>query len=307
MGGAKRLTRRGPWWSAPVLLGLALCLPSAAQAEHPDDELIKRGEYALHAAGCISCHTKKEDDAPFLAGGRAIESPFGTFYGPNITPDKETGIGNWSADDLARALTEGRGPDGRHYYPALPYTSYTRMKREDIEAIWAYLQSIEPVRQENKPHELVWYARFRPGLRFWNVLHLRPGEFVPRESESDEWNRGAYLVNAMGHCAECHTPRTRTGGLDPNRLFAGQRLGDDGSIPNITPDRDTGIGRWSGRHIMRYLDMGMDPDGDFAGGTMAEVIEHGTSHLSSEDQRAMAVYLMSLAPIRHDLSVPTHR
>jgi len=301
MGGANSPTRRGPWWSAPVLFCLALCLPTAGQTETPDDDLIKRGEYALHAAGCISCHTKKEDDAPLLAGGRAIESPFGTFYGPNITPDRETGIGGWTVDDLARALTEGRGPDGRHYYPALPYTSYTRMKREDIEAIWAYLQSIEPVHQENRAHELVWYARFRPALRLWKSLHLRPGEFSPRGSESDEWNRGAYLVNAMGHCAECHSPRTRTGGLDPARLFAGQRLGADESIPNITPDRETGIGRWSGRHIMRYLDMGMDPDGDFAGGSMAEVIEHGTTHLSDEDRRAMAVYLMSLDPIRHDL------
>ncbi len=294
---------RGPGGAARYLLALVLllCLMPVAGAVTADEDLIKRGEYNLRAAGCISCHTKKEDGAPFLAGGRAIESPFGTFYGPNITPDKETGIGNWSVDDLVRALTEGRGPDGRHYYPALPYTSYTRMKREDIEAIWAYLQSIEPVRLENKPHELVWFARFRPALRFWNVLHLRPGEFVPRESESDEWNRGAYLVNAMAHCAECHSPRTRTGGLDPRLLFAGQRLPDGSVIPNITPDRETGIGRWTQRHIVRYLDTGMDPDGDFAGGSMADVIEHGTTHLSNQDLRAMAVYLMSLEPIRHDV------
>jgi mono/diheme cytochrome c family protein len=290
----------GPLGSALFFILLVL-LSRPALAVSPDADLIKRGEYNLRAAGCISCHTRKEDGSPLLAGGRAIESPFGIFYGPNITPDKETGIGNWSVDDLVRTLTEGRGPDGRHYYPALPYTSYTRMKREDIEAIWAYLQTVEPVRQENKPHELVWFARFRPALRFWNVLHLRPGEFVPRESESDEWNRGAYLVNAMAHCAECHSPRTRTGGLDPSRLFAGQRLPDGGSIPNITPDRDTGIGRWSGRHIVRYLQMGMDPDGDFAGGSMADVVEHGTSHLSGEDLRAMAVYLMSLDPVSHDV------
>jgi mono/diheme cytochrome c family protein len=281
----------------PIIMLLAAA-PLAAGS--PDEDLIKRGEYNLRAAGCVSCHTAKQDDAPFLAGGRAIDSPFGTFYGPNITPDPETGIGDWTADDLVQALRQGRGPDGRHYYPALPYTSYTRMRREDIEAIWAYLQTVEPVRQENRPHELVWFARFRPGLRFWNVLHLLPGEFQPRESESDEWNRGAYLVNAMAHCAECHTPRTRTGGLDPNRLFAGQRL-DGEVIPNITPDRETGIGRWSGRHIVRYLDMGMDPDGDFAGSSMADVIKEGTSFLTAEDRRAIAVYIMSLEPIRHDL------
>ncbi|OOG28157.1 cytochrome C [Thioalkalivibrio denitrificans] len=273
---------------------------TAAADSAADDDLVKRGEYTLRAAGCVSCHTAKEDDAPFLAGGRAIESPFGTFYGANITPDPETGIGEWKVDDLERALRHGRGPDGRHYYPAFPYTSYTRMKREDVEALWAYLQTVEPVRRENRPHELVWYARFRPGLRFWNVLHLRPGEFQPRESETDEWNRGAYLANAMAHCAECHTPRTRTGGLDPNRLFAGQRLPDGEVVPNITPDRETGIGRWSGRHIMRYLDMGMDPEGDFAGSSMADVINDGTSFLTAEDRRAIAVYLMSLEPIRHD-------
>lgn len=294
---------RGPLWAALLLIVGCLWPASAPWAESPvDEDLIKRGEYNLRAAGCVSCHTQKADDAPFLAGGRAIESPFGTFYGPNITPDRETGIGDWSADDLVRALREGRGPKGRHYYPALPYTSYTRMKREDIEAIWAYLQTVEPIRKENRPHDLAWYARFRPALRFWNVLHLRPGEFQPRDSETDEWNRGAYLTNAMAHCAECHTPRTRTGGLDHRRLMAGQRLPNGETIPNITPDRDTGIGRWSGRHIMRYLDMGMDPEGDFAGGGMADVIAEGTSHLTNEDRRAMAVYLMSLEPIKHDLS-----
>lgn len=300
MPGWKSNVRRGPG-PAPLLACLLALLSTGAAAATDDEELILRGEYNLRAAGCVSCHTRKDDDARFLAGGRAIDSPFGTFYGPNITPDPETGIGNWTVEDLVQALQEGRGPDGRHYYPAFPYTSYTRMKREDIEAIWAYLQTVEPVRQENRPHDLVWYVRFRPALRFWNVLHLRPGEFQPRESESDEWNRGAYLTNAMAHCAECHTPRTFTGGLDPNRLFAGQRTPDGEVIPNITPDEETGIGRWRGRHLVRYLDLGMDPDGDFAGGSMADVINQGTAYLTDEDRRAIAVYLMSLEPIRHEL------
>jgi mono/diheme cytochrome c family protein len=300
MRGGKSNARRVPR-PAPLLVCLLALLSSGAAAATDDEELIRRGEYNLRAAGCVSCHTRKDDDARFLAGGRPIESPFGTFYGPNITPDPDTGIGNWTVEDLVRALQQGRGPDGRHYYPAFPYTSYTRMRREDIEAIWAYLQTVEPVRQENRPHDLVWYARFRPALRFWNILHLRPGEFQPRESESDEWNRGAYLTNAKTHCAECHTPRTFTGGLDPNRLFAGQRMPNGDIIPNITPDEETGIGRWRGRHLMRYLDLGMDPDGDFAGSSMADVINQGTTYLTDEDRRAIAVYLMSLEPIRHEL------
>lgn len=302
MFGLRKSPRRG--LRPALLFGCLLAVAYVVHADPIDQELLQRGEYNLRAAGCVSCHTAKADDAPFLAGGRAIDSPFGTFYGPNITPDEETGIGGWSADDLVRALHEGRGPDGRHYYPALPYTSYTRMSREDIEAIWAYLQTVEPVKRENTPHELVWYARFRPGLRFWKILHLHPGEFQPRESETDQWNRGAYLVNAMAHCAECHTPRTFTGGLDPNRLFAGQRLPDGDIVPNITPDEETGIGSWRPRHIVRYLDLGMDPDGDFAGSSMADVINEGTTHLTDEDRRAITVYLLSLDPVHHDLHEP---
>lgn len=295
---------RGPWPALLALLCGALAWSAPANSPASDTEqteLVEHGEYVLRAAGCVSCHTRKDDDAPFLAGGRAIASPFGTFYGPNITPDETTGIGDWTEEDLVRALQQGRGPGGRHYYPAFPYTSYTRMKREDIEALWAYLQTVEPVRKDNREHELEWYTRFRPLLRFWKVLHFRPGEFQPRDTESERWNRGAYLVNAMAHCAECHTPRTVTGGLDPERLFAGNRLPSGDAAPNITPDEETGIGRWRGRHLLRYLDMGMDPDGDFAGSHMADVIREGTSHLTDEDRRAIAVYILSLEPIRHEV------
>ncbi|TVP78223.1 cytochrome c [Thioalkalivibrio sp.] len=275
--------------------------PGSAQSSDDDgvSEQVRQGEYLLRAGGCVSCHTEKADDAPFLAGGRAIESPFGTFYGPNITPDPETGIGGWSEDDFARALRHGISPGGRHYYPAFPYTSYTRMRSEDIAALWAYLQTVEPVRLEDRAHELVWYARFRPGLRVWKFLHFRPAEFEPRPDATEEWNRGAYLSGALAHCAECHSPRTRTGGLDPERLYSGARMGDGDAAPNITPDRETGIGRWSPRHLMRYLDMGMDPDGDFAGGAMGDVIGEGTSHLTDEDRRALVVYLRELDPIEN--------
>ncbi len=263
------------------------------------DEQIAYGEYVLRAGGCVTCHTA--DDGDFLAGGRAIESPFGAFYGPNITPDKEYGIGDWSEEDFKRALLEGRGPDGRHYYPAFPYTAYTRMQPRDVEALWAFLQSgVEPVARENTPHDLVWYARFRPSLVGWKWLHFEPGAFEPDPEQSDDWNRGAYLTNALGHCMECHTPRTRTGGLDLNRIGAGARLPDGDVAPNITPDRETGIGRWGERHIARYLEMGLTRDGDFAGGSMADVIDHGTAHLTDADRRAIAAYIGSLDPIEHE-------
>ncbi|MFO7954671.1 MAG: cytochrome c [Thioalkalivibrio sp.] len=267
--------------------------------EAGSDEKIAYGEYVLRAGGCVTCHTA--DDGEFLAGGRAIESQFGTFYGPNITPDPEHGIGNWSEDDFKRALKEGRGPDGRHYYPAFPFAAYTRMQPREVEALWAFLQSgVEPVERENTPHDLVWYARFRSTLTGWKWLHFEPGVFEPDPDQPDAWNRGAYLTNALGHCMECHTPRTPTGGLDLNRIGAGARLPDGDVAPNITPDRETGIGRWADRHIARYLEIGLTRDGDFAGSGMAEVIDHGTAHLTDADRRAIATYLGTLDPIEHE-------
>ncbi|WP_018875474.1 MULTISPECIES: cytochrome c [unclassified Thioalkalivibrio] len=301
-------TKRGPtaWLPALCLAGLIGSAPIQAdtsigelEPEADAEDRIAYGEYVLRAGGCVTCHTA--EDGEFLAGGRPIESPFGVFYGPNITPDPEHGIGGWSEDDFKRALQQGRGPDGRHYYPAFPFTSYTRMKDEDIEALWAFLQAeVEPVARENTPHDLVWYARFRPSLMGWKWLHFEPGAFEPDPDESEPWNRGAYLTLALGHCMECHTPRTRTGGLDLERLGAGARLPDGDVASNITPDRETGIGRWGERHIARYLEMGLTRDGDFAGGAMADVIDHGTAHLTDEDRRAIAVYLQSLEPLEHE-------
>lgn len=282
-----------------LYIGLLGAVPSLA--DDGASEQLREGEYLLRAGGCVSCHTDKADDAPFLAGGRAIESPVGTFYGPNITPDTETGIGGWSARDFERALRHGRSPAGRHYYPAFPYTAYTRMRPRDVAALWAYLQTVEPVQRENRSHELDWFARFRPGLAVWKFLHFRPAAFEPDADASAEWNRGAYLSTALAHCAECHSPRSLTGGIKPGLRYAGARMAGGDTAPNITPDRETGIGTWSGRHLMRYLDLGMDPDGDFAGGAMGDVIGEGTSFLSDSDRRALVVYLRSLEPIRHEL------
>ncbi|WP_051080536.1 cytochrome c [Thioalkalivibrio sp. ALJT] len=300
--------RRAAWLPALCFLSLGAFTFTPAQAEiaigeidpaASEDDRIAYGEYVLRAAGCVTCHTA--EDGEFLAGGRPIESPFGAFYGPNITPDPEYGIGTWSEADFKRALQEGRSPDGRHYYPAFPFTSYTRMRDEDIEALWAFLQSnVDPVAEANRPHELDWFARFRPALIGWKWLHFEPGRFEFDPNQSEQWNRGAYLTHALGHCMECHSPRTRTGGLELERLGAGTRLPDGDIAPNITPDRETGIGRWGERHIARYLEIGITRDGDFAGGSMADVIDHGTSHLTPEDRQAIASYLRAQDPIGYE-------
>lgn len=290
--------RRSKLTAVAVALLAAAATPAAA--ETPGDDPVSRGEYVMRAGGCVSCHTPRDDDAELLAGGRALETPFGTFYGPNITPEPEHGLGDWTLDDFIAAMTEGRAPDGRHYYPVFPYTSYTQMKRQDLEDLWAYLQSLEPVSKPNRSHELYWFVRWRTPLMGWKWLNFEPGPFEPDPERSDTWNRGAYLVNALSHCAECHTPRNLTGGLDRSLWLAGAADGPEGeTAPNITPDRETGIGRWSERHLTRYLEFGMTPGGDFAGGLMGEFVDESSSHLTDEDRQAIAHYILSLDPIEH--------
>ena len=258
-------------------------------------DLIERGEYLLHAGGCISCHTEDIDDAVPLAGGRAMESPFGTFYSPNITPDADTGIGNWTDEQFVGALWEGVSPDGDHYFPAFPYTSYTGVSREDLLAMKAYLFSLEPVTKERKDHDLAWYMSTRLAAGAWKELNFDSARFAPDATQDDQWNRGAYLVRHLGHCGECHTPRSSLGVLQADREMAGSELGDE-TIPNITQHRVDGIGRWSANDIEYFLDIGMLPDGDFAGSSMGDVIEDNTSKLTREDRLAIAAYLKSVPP-----------
>jgi mono/diheme cytochrome c family protein len=255
---------------------------------------IERGEYLLHASGCTSCHTAKTDDAVPLAGGLALETPFGTFYAPNITPDPETGIGSWSDEDFLSALWHGEGPDG-DYFPAFPYTSYTGMSREDALAIKAYLFSIEPVYQPNREHDLEWYLFTRLAAKAWQWWNFTPGRFQPSPEHDDQWNRGAYLVRHLGHCGECHSPRDALGAILPDHELAGNPNGPEGKkVPNITPNRDTGIGRWSLDEIELMLEIGMLPDGDFTGGAMSPVIDDNTGQLTSQDRAAIAVYVQSV-------------
>jgi mono/diheme cytochrome c family protein len=246
-----------------------------------------------------------DNDGPPLAGGRALKTPLGTFYSPNITPDPVYGIGGWSDDDFVRALREGIAPDGSHYYPSFPYTSYTQMRHEDALAIKEYLFSRDPVARPNRSHDLPWYLSFRQLLWLWKQMYFEEGELKEVASRTTTWNRGAYLVLALGHCAECHSPRNYLGAIDSDMLFAGTRSGPGGgAVPNITPDVQTGIGGWPRGDVAYFLQTGAMPDGDYAGGEMAEVIDEGLSRLDRSDLEAMAEYLRSLPPITHRIERP---
>jgi mono/diheme cytochrome c family protein len=233
-----------------------------------------------------------------LAGGRAFNTPFGSFFSPNITPHPDYGIGNWSDAQFVQALSEGVAPDGSHYYPVFPYPSYTLMQTEDLLALKAYLFSLPAVAQPNKAHDLPWYMSYRLLNWVWNLVYFEQGSYQQSPNHSTQWNRGAYLSLAMAHCAECHTPRNVLGALDHEQFNAGARDGpEDEVIPNITPHKKTGIGRWSEDDLVYFLETGATPSGDYTGGLMAEVIDEGLSHLTEQDLRAIAHYVLSLTPI----------
>jgi len=268
---------------------------AAPQDGPTQNDLVEKGRYLIHAGGCITCHTADTADAPPLAGGRALETPFGTFYAPNITPDAETGIGTWSDDDFLNALWNGVSPKGSAYYPAFPYTSYSGVTEEDALAMKAYLFSLEPVHWPNRKHELRWFIFTRMAAGAWKSMNFRPARFVEEPGQSADWNRGAYLVRHLGHCGECHTPRTRTGVLIERKAMTGNTKGsDEKKAPDITTDKEAGIGRWSMQEIELFLEMGLLPDGDFTGGSMSPVIDDNTSQLIDADRHAIAVYLKSL-------------
>ena len=290
--------RRWAWLAA--LFSAWISTPAATETTTGIEGLRQRGAYVLRASGCVACHTDEENDGRILAGGRALETPFGTFYSPNITFDREHGIGAWQAQDFFRALGHGVAPGGASYYPVFPYTSYTRMRREDMFALWTYLASVPKSARQNTPHDLVWYMDYRIANRLWKYLFFEPGVFQPDPKRSKSWNRGAYLVNAMAHCGECHTPRTSFGNLDNDLAYAGAIDGPEGeSVPNITPAKASGIGDWSHSERVDYLSEGLLPDGDYAGGLMADVIDDGLAFLTPEDLQAIAEYITTLPAIEH--------
>jgi mono/diheme cytochrome c family protein len=272
-----------PWRGAP---------PEIAEIGDP-----ARGEYVLRLGGCISCHTDQNDGGKFLAGGRALDTPFGRFYVSNITPDQKTGIGGWSMGAFVQAMTEGIGPGGHPYFPAFPYTSYTHMTERDLVDLKVYLDTVEPVANAVPDHDVDFPFGFRPLLKGWQLLFFENGTFAPDPNRSEAWNRGAYIVNGPGHCGECHTPRNALGARQADRFLAGTRDGPDGKpVPNITPHED-GIGDWAKGDLVFAFQTSILPDGDVFGGAMAEVVEDGLSHLSREDLDAIAEYLLSVEPL----------
>jgi mono/diheme cytochrome c family protein len=284
-----------------TLCVLAAVFPYSVSAQSPtDNALLKHGEYVFRISGCSHCHTAENGEQ--LAGGRALVTPFGTFYTPNISAHKTAGIGTWSVDDLQRALRHGVSPDGNDYYPAFPFTSYTRMHNDDLRALHAYILSLPGSEQANRAHELAWFLQWRFAARVWKWLFFDSGDFQPRTDQSEQWNRGAYIAEAMGHCGECHTPRNPFGALRPDMAYAGNAQGpEDELVPNITPHATTGIGDWSRDDLLEFLKFGERPDGEYTAGSMDSVIE-GLRHLTAEDRDALTDYLRALPPIENRIS-----
>jgi mono/diheme cytochrome c family protein len=255
-------------------------------------QVINRGEYLARAGDCVACHTIPTGK-PF-AGGRPMPTPFGALYVPNITPDDETGIGTWTADDFYRMMHTGVSKDGTLLYPAMPFASYTKVTRADSDAIYAYLMSVEPVKQPNRPHELKFPFNNRDLLIGWRTLYFKQGEYVPDPKQSAEWNRGAYLVEGLGHCSMCHTAINVLGGSSESKAFEGGMIPNQNwYAPSLTSNREAGLGNWDIQDIADLLQVGVSHRGTTYG-PMAEVVYNSLQYLTDEDVRAMAVYLKTL-------------
>ena len=292
-----RSFRRAPF----VKAALALLLLTVKTAGAGEEDTVARGEYLVRAGGCFSCHTVP--GGPQLAGGRALATPFGTFYTPNITPDPGTGIGRWSDGDFLRALHEGIRPDGANYFPVFPYTSFTRITDSDALAIKTYLFSLPAVQQENRPHEVAFPFSWRFLQTGWKLLFFSPGPFRPTPDRSAIYNRGAYLVTALAHCGECHTPRNLLGATRSGQWLIGTQDGPDGQlVPNITPDPETGIGKWDKEDVVELLKTGTTPEQSRVKGAMREVVEDGLKYLSPDDLEAIADYLFAQPAIVHEVT-----
>lgn len=272
-----------------------------------EDPLISRGRYLTAASNCYGCHTN-EPDYPY-AGGKEFYTPFGTLYSSNITPDKITGIGSMNDEQFYKTLHQGRGKNGEHLYPVMPYDSYTQMTHDDVIAIKAYLLSERAIRQENRENNLSFPFSMRWILVGWNLFNFNKGEFSSDASKTAVINRGAYLATALGHCSTCHTPRTLTMGSEHKSGLSGDIVTTGWYAPNITPDTVSGIGRWSDEELTQYLTAGFAPGKANATGPMAATAVHSLSKLSDEDIQALIAWLRNQQPIRNktDLSLPDAR
>jgi mono/diheme cytochrome c family protein len=281
------------WWLTIPAVVAANTLPAYA----PN---LANGLTTFNAGGCSSCHAvPNQPDRLKLGGGLAIPSSFGTFYAPNISPDPNDGIGRWTEADFVTAVLKGTSPNGAHYFPAFPYTSYQHARIEDVRDLFAYLKTLAPVTGKARDHDVPFPFNIRLDVGVWKFLFMG-GKFldskplVPDAAHSPQWNRGAYLVNSLGHCAECHSPRNFLGGIVATQRFAGGPNPEgEGWVPNIT---QKGLADWSAKDIAYFLESGQTPDGDSAGGSMVRVIKN-TSQLSPGDREAMADYIKSLPPV----------
>ncbi len=279
---------------AAAALAATLAAPATAQqkpAAAAPQTLAQRGEYLARAGDCVSCHTAPGGQ-PY-AGGLRLDTPFGYMLSPNITPDRETGIGNWTSNDFYRALHHGVNKRGQDLYPTMPFDFYTKVTRADIDAIFAYLRTIKPVRNSVDVNHLDFPFNVRMSMLGWRELYFREGTFKPDPSKSASWNRGAYLVEGLGHCSDCHSPRNLLGGIEKSKDYTGAVV-DGWFALNLTSDITTGLGAWSIDDIATYLKTGAYPGKTTVLGPMAEVVQNSLSYLTDADLKAIAEYLKSI-------------
>lgn len=294
--GISRITRRGLCtlsllWAA-VLGGTVWTAPVSAKPVAANSKELARGKYLIYAGDCVACHTRR-GGKPF-AGGRPIPTPFGTIYSPNITPDNKTGIGRWSASDFYQALHDGEGKGGTLLYPVFPYPNYTKVTRADVDAMYAYLRSLKPVHNKRPPNQLRFPFNHRTLLLGWRTLYFDRGTYQPDSSKSKQWNRGAYLVDGLGHCSACHSSHNMLGATEQGRRFSGEMIPGQGwYAPDLTSAQETGLGSWSVNEIVDLLKTGKSAHGATFG-PMAEVVFNSLQYLNNGDLRAIAVYLKSL-------------
>ena len=289
------------WVAGVAVLGVAAfwvvtipaSVPSGALGAHTTD--LANGKEMFLAGGCSSCHAvPRQEDSTKLGGGLGLVSSFGTFYVPNISADARDGIGGWTEAQFITALTKGSSPEGEHLFPIFPYTSYQRMKFDDLRDLFAYIKTLPPVAGKVRDHDLPFPYNVRRLVGGWKLLYLNGGSIASDPTQSAQWNRGAYLVNGPGHCAECHSPRNRVGAIVTGKRFTGNPTPSGLSgFPDITQRK---LEKWSEAAIAKTLETGMTADGDRVGGPMTEVV-HNTSQLSAEDRAAMATYIKSLPPL----------
>ena len=292
------MTRALPWLGMLLAAAVLLAAPPAVRAQAPSTasatDAVKQGEYLAYAGDCVACHTNPGDR--MFAGGLPMPTPFGTLYSSNITPDPDTGIGTWTADQFYGALHDGRFPDGGLIYPAMPFGNYTKVTRADSDAIFAYLRTVPPVHAPNRPNDLRFPYNNRELILGWRTLFFTEGTFQPDPAQSAAWNRGAYLVQGLGHCSMCHTPINALGGSSESQAFQGGLIPmQDWYAPSLTSNLEAGLGQWSLDEIVGLLRAGVSQRGAVYG-PMAEVVHDSLQYLNEPDIRAMAVYLKSLAP-----------